>query len=175
MNVAVTIMQAIDWTKYDLEGWLYQFGAWMRSASGVCGRSVNPIAVAMDEAVMKRKQKISSDMQKQIIADYMAGDFDVPRPKASKTVCEITDNEARAVQRLVLDMQGRSDVLDGWLSTVVNRYFYGNSIASMVNPRRSLMDTKFDLKCGLAAIHCKYPFITYKFKEPAEAEGGSKV
>ncbi|MDQ8954552.1 hypothetical protein RFH42_16505 [Acinetobacter rudis] len=177
MNTAVTIMQAVDWSKYDLEGWLYQFGAWMRSASGVCGRSVNPIAVAMDEAVKKRKYKMKPEMQKQIIADYMSGDLVVPRPKGNKTVCEITDNEARAVQRLILDMQGQSDVLDGWLHSIIDRYFYGCSIANMVNHTRTLMETKFDLKCGLAALHCKYPFIVFKLEDISDdtADEGSSV
>ena len=35
MNAAVNhIMQTTDWTKYSLEEWLYQFGAWMYSNSG---------------------------------------------------------------------------------------------------------------------------------------------
>jgi len=167
MNAAVTIMQAMDWQKYDLEGWLYQFGAWMSSSSGVGGRSVNPIAIAMDEAVKKSKSKGVTGKE-QIIADWLNDEAPIPKVKKSQVCCEITDNEARAVQRLILDMQGRSEVLDGWLSTVISRYFYGSSIANMVNPTRSLMDTKFDLKCGLAAIHCKYPFIPYKFEQPED-------
>ena len=171
MNAAVTIMQAIDWNKFDLEGWLYQFGAWMRSSSGVCGRSVNPIAVAMDEAVTKRKQKMNAEMQKQIITDYLTGDFEPPKPKPSKTVCEITDNEARAVQRLVLDLQGQSDVLDGWLDAIVDRYFYVSTwpdmeVVVMVEGKPKItysqMDARFDVKCGLAALHSRYGFIQYK-------------
>jgi hypothetical protein len=38
MTAAVTIMQAVDWTRFDLEGWLYQFGAWMNTVSGTCGK-----------------------------------------------------------------------------------------------------------------------------------------
>lgn len=37
MNAAVVnqhILQSVDWTRFDLEGWLYQFGAWMLSAMG---------------------------------------------------------------------------------------------------------------------------------------------
>lgn len=32
------IMQAVDWSRFDLEGWLYQFGAWLYSQTGPCGR-----------------------------------------------------------------------------------------------------------------------------------------
>ena len=176
MNVALTIMQAVDWKKHSLEDWLYQFGAWQNSTKGTCGKSLNPIAVAMDQAVVKRKKlKLSTEKKCQIIADGMANDIDfLPSKKQTPKdiVCRINDNEARAVQRLILDMQGQSDVLDGWLDAVIDRYFYFNSWSEMVememNPvgdmvvSRTGMDAKFDVRCGLAALHVKYNFIAYK-------------
>lgn len=162
MNAAVNhIMQTVDWTRFSLEEWLYQFGAWMHSNSGTCGKSINPIAVAMDQAVKKRKQEVKG--KEQIIADWMASD-EITTVKRKGITCEITDNEARAVQRLILDMQGKSHVLDGWLDAVIDRYFYGSPISALVNESRTLMDAKFDIKCGLAAIHAKYPFIDFKSK-----------
>ncbi|WP_339352767.1 hypothetical protein [Acinetobacter beijerinckii] len=162
MNAAVNhIMQTVDWTRFSLEEWLYQFGAWMHSNSGTCGKSINPIAVAMDQAVKKRKQQIKG--KEQIIADWMTSEEGY-RQNRRKHTCEITDNEARAVQRLILDMQGKSHVLDEWLDAVIDRYFYGNPISALVNDSRTLMDAKFDIKCGLAAIHAKYPFIDFKSK-----------
>ena len=162
MNAAVNhIMQSVDWTRFSLEEWLYQFGAWMHSNSGTCGKSINPIAVAMDQAVKKRKQQVKG--KEQIIADWMASD-EVTTVKRKGITCEITDNEARAVQRLILDMQGKSHVLDEWLDAVIDRYFYGSPISALVNESRTLMDAKFDLKMGLAAIHARYPFIEYKSK-----------
>lgn len=162
MNAAVNhIMQTVDWTRFSLEEWLYQFGAWMHSNSGTCGKSINPIAVAMDQAVKKRKQQIKG--KEQIIADWISSEG-VTTVKRKGITCEITDNEARAVQRLILDMQGKSHVLDEWLDAVIDRYFYGNPISALVNESRTLMDAKFDIKCGLAAIHAKYPFIDFKSK-----------
>lgn len=162
MNAAVNhIMQTVDWTRFSLEEWLYQFGAWMHSNSGTCGKSINPIAVAMDQAVKKRKHQVKG--KEQIIADWMVSEEGY-RQNRRKHTCEITDNEARAVQRLILDMQGKSDVLDEWLDAVIDRYFYGNPISALVNESRTLMDAKFDIKCGLAAIHAKYPFIDFKSK-----------
>lgn len=162
MNAAVNhIMQSVDWTRFSLEEWLYQFGAWMHSNSGTCGKSINPIAIAMDQAVKKRKQQVKG--KEQIIADWMASD-EITTVKRKGITCEITDNEARAVQRLILDMQGKSHVLDGWLDAVIDRYFYGSPISALVNESRTLMDVKFDIKCGLAAIHAKYPFIDFKSK-----------
>lgn len=162
MNAAVNhIMQNVDWTRFSLEEWLYQFGAWMHSNSGTCGKSINPIAVAMDQAVKKRKQQIKG--KEQIIADWISSEG-VTTVKRKGITCDITDNEARAVQRLILDMQGKSHVLDEWLDAVIDRYFYGNPISALVNESRTLMDAKFDLKMGLAAIHARYPFIEYKSK-----------
>ena len=49
MNAAVTIMQITDWSKYCLEDWLYQFGAWMHSNSGTCGKSIKGKGVKADD------------------------------------------------------------------------------------------------------------------------------
>lgn len=165
MNAAVNhIMQTVDWNRFSLEEWLYQFGAWMHSNSGTCGKSINPIVVAMDQAVVRRKKfKLGVKKQRQVIADYMISEQTTLKGRG-KVACEITDNEARAVQRLILDMQGKSHVLDEWLDAVIDRYFYGNPISALVNESRTLMDAKFDLKMGLAAIHARYPFIEYKSK-----------
>lgn len=172
MNAAVNhIMQTVDWTRFSLEEWLYQFGAWMHSNSGTCGKSINPIAVAMDQAVVRRKKfKLGVRKQRQVIADYMISEQTTLKGRG-KVTCDITDNEARAVQRLILDMQGKSHVLDEWLDAVIDRYFYGNSWPNMVikvgrvdNPTilRSEMDARSDVKCGLAALHSRYNFIPYK-------------
>lgn len=172
MNAAVNhIMQNVDWTRFSLEEWLYQFGAWMHSNSGTCGKSINPIAVAMDQAVVRRKKfKLGVRKQRQVIADYMISEQTTLKGRG-KVTCDITDNEARAVQRLILDMQGKSHVLDEWLDAVIDRYFYGNSWPNMVikvgpvdNPTilRSEMDSRSDVKCGLAALHSRYSFIKYK-------------
>ena len=82
------------------------------------------------------------------------------------------DNEARAVQRLILDMQGKSHILDEWMDALIKRYFYNNSWSEMVvtqmNPVGdqiviySQNDARADVKCGLAALHSRYSFIPYK-------------
>lgn len=165
MNAAVQqqhILQAVDWSRFTLEEWLYQFGAWMNSVSGTRGRSVNPIAVAMDQAVVKRKQqkKLPEAENSQIIANYFTVQ-DRPKRNRSSIVCQIDDNEARAVQKLILDIQGQSEILDDWMDAVISRYFYGNSWSQMVTENRSQNDARSDVKCGLAALHSRYGFIAY--------------
>ena len=175
MNAMVkvqNIMQAVDWSKHSLEEWLYQFGAWMNSVAGVCGNSVNPIAVAMDQAVVKQKiAKLTEQQKKEIIAAHFL-DNEKPKLTRSSITCLIDDNEARAVQRLILDMQGQSKIMDGWMDAIICRYFYGNSWSQMVkwamNPVGDMVkmysenDARADVKCGLAALHCRYKFIEYK-------------
>ena len=166
------IMQAVDWSKHSLEEWLYQFGAWMNSVSGVCGNSVNPIAVAMDQAVVKQKiAKLTEDQKREVIATHFL-DSEKPKLTRSNITCLIDDNEARAVQRLILDMQGQSEIMDEWMDAIICRYFYGNSWSQMVkwemNPVGDMVkmysenDARADVKCGLAALHCRYKFIEYK-------------
>ena len=175
MNAMVkvqNIMQAVDWSKHSLEEWLYQFGAWMNSVSGTCGNSVNPIAVAMDQAVVKQKlAKLTEQQKKEIIAAHFL-DSEKPKLTRSNITCLIDDNEARAVQRLILDMQGQSEIMDEWMDVIICRYFYGNSWSQMVkwemNPVGDMVkmysenDARADVKCGLAALHCRYKFIEYK-------------
>lgn len=165
MNAAVQqqhILQAVNWSRFNLEEWLYQFGAWMNSVSGTRGRSVNPIAVAMDQAVVKRKQqkKLTEADESQIIANYFTSE-DKPKRNRSSIVCQIDDNEARAVQKLILDVQGQSEMLDDWMDAVISRYFYGNSWSQMVTENRSQNDARSDVKCGLAALHSRYGFISF--------------
>lgn len=154
------ILQAVDWSRFDLEGWLYQFGAWLYTNTSHSGKSVNPIAVAMDNAVkLKKYKKLSAEQKLMIVAGYMLDEFEQPKPRKTRLTCEINDNEARAVQRLILDLQGQSEILDDWMDAVISRYFYSCSWPEMVTPERTQNDARSDVKCGLAALHCKYGFI----------------
>ncbi|MFT4020054.1 MAG: hypothetical protein QM666_00890 [Acinetobacter sp.] len=159
------VMQSVDWTRFDLEGWLYQFGAWMdqESFTGIpSGAYSNPIASAMVQAEKQRRVKrLGKKKQREIIANYFVTDLTAFRQRKSKTKCQIDDNEARAVQRLVLDLLGRSEIMDEWMEAIIDRYFRGCSWSEMVTPLKTGMDVKYDVRCGLAALHCKYGFIGY--------------
>jgi len=96
-----------------------------------------------------------------ISSGYLTGDYVLPKPRKTKMTCEIDDNEARAVQRLVLDLQGQSEVLDDWMDAIIGRYFYSSSWSEMVTDERSQLDARMDVKCGLAALHSRYGFIEY--------------
>lgn len=160
------ILQTVDWSRFDLEGWLYQFGAWMSNVSGTCGKSINPIAVAMDTAVKAQKiKKMAKEKQQQIIADYLTGDFEPPKTTRTKLTCQIDDNEARAVQRLILDLQGQSEIIDEWIDAIICRYFYNNSWSEMITPERTQNEARSDVKCGLAVLHSRYGFIHFTLRK----------
>ncbi|MEN8410879.1 hypothetical protein ABFP33_12970 [Acinetobacter bereziniae] len=156
------ILQTVDWSRFDLEGWLYQFGAWLYTNTGPTGKSVNPIAIAMDNAVKEKKyKKLSPEQRLKIITGYLMEDIGQAKPRKTRLTCEINDNEARAVQRLILDLQGQSEILDDWMDAVISRYFYGNSWPEMVTNERTQNDARSDVKCGLAALHSRYAYIKY--------------
>lgn len=77
--------------------------------------------------------------------------------------CDITDDEARAVQRLVLDVINGTDseALLDWMQVIISRYFNDRSWAELETPDRIVMDAKYDVRCGLAVLHVRYPFIQY--------------
>ena len=159
------ILQAVDWSRFDLEGWLYQFGAWLYTNTGPSGKSVNPIAIAMENAVkVKKYKKLSSEQRLKIITGYLMEDLGQAKPRKTRLTCEINDNEARAVQRLILDLQGQSEILDDWMDAVISRYFYSCSWSEMVTEKRTGVDAKFEVRCGLAVLHSRYVFIKFRKK-----------
>lgn len=158
MNTAVHIMQTVDWSKYDLPDWLRQCGAWQRSCrSGQYSDS--PIAIAMKKAQVRVKKK---DRAK-LIAYYLCDAQGVQQAIRHKVSCQITDDEARAVQRLVLDIINGTDsetTLE-WMEVIISRYFHDRSWAELKTENRTVMDAKYDVRCGLAALHVRYSFIRY--------------
>jgi len=153
MNAAVKtqhIMQTVDWSRFDLEGWLYQFHAW----SG--GRT----ATARSMIKVPNFKKMTQVQREEVLSEYMLLQKE-SNAKHINTICKIDDNEARAVQRLIFDMQGRSEILDDWLNAVIYRYFLNLKWPEMVNKNRTQHDARMDVKCGLAALHSQYGFIKY--------------
>ncbi|USP42182.1 hypothetical protein [Acinetobacter sp. XS-4] len=151
------VMQTMDWSKYDLPGWLSQCGAWQRSCRNSY-RSSNPIAVAMKKA----KVRLSKAQRAKLIAYYLCEE-EQPKIKRHKMTCDITDNEARAIQRLVLDVINGTDseALLDWMQVIISRYFNDRSWSQLETPDRTVMDAKYDVRCGLAVLHVRYPFIQY--------------
>jgi hypothetical protein len=155
----MTIMQAVDWSKYDLPEWLRQFGYWQGAMIRFGGSSENPLLGAIKRAKLRLKK---GDREK-IIAQYLCDENFYEKNSKKPNVCMITDDEARAVQRLVIDVLDGcdSEAMLEWMDAIVDRYFNQKSWAELANQNRTAMDAKYDVRCGLAALHNRYQFIKY--------------
>lgn len=109
----------------------------------------------------RRLKRLGKKKQREIIANYFVIESKPFRNSKFKTKYQIDNNEARAVQRLVLDLMGQSEVMDEWMDAIIDRYFCGQSWPEMVRQDRSRSDVLSDVKCGLALLHCRYGFVIY--------------
>lgn len=168
MNVAVQqhIMQVVDWSKYDLQDWLKQCGLWMNS----CSRDKSSLGQnSIYQAMKQAKVRIAKQDREKVIALYMCSEEEREK-KRINTTCLISDDEARAVQKLVCDVikSTTSTIQLTWMYAIIDCYFERLSWSKMVTPYRTGMDAKNDVRCGLAVIHTRNPFIKYtqgKIKE----------
>jgi hypothetical protein len=100
----------------------------------------------------KAKVRISKINEEKLIAYYIC---DEKLRINRNTCCEIKDDEARAVQHLILDVLNRANtkVLIDWMSVLISRYFHGRSWSELKTPTRTVMDAKYDVHCGLTVFH----------------------
>ena len=95
MNAAVTIMQATDWSKFSTEDWFRQFGAWMNGDTETKKLVYKSLPT----------RKLTQHQREELIAKYMSDEGFREQRLRKGVVCQITDNEARAFQRIVLDIR----------------------------------------------------------------------
>lgn len=67
------------------------------------------------------------------------------------------------MQRLILDVINNtaSEALLEWTDVIICRYFERDSWAKLQTPGRTVMEAKYDIRCGLAVLYYRYPFIKY--------------
>ncbi|MFW1807608.1 hypothetical protein [Acinetobacter ursingii] len=158
MNAAVTIMQAMDWKKYSFEGWCRQLGAWINGDNET---------MVMVVKTMPTK-RITQKQRERLLAMYMADEQLKDRLCVQRkgTCCELNDNEARAIQRLITDIQlVEDDILQEWISSIWSHHVMGNSLRDIAKSNdTSVNQIRQDLKCGLAYIksrHSQFEFETF--------------
>ena len=123
MTAAVTIMQATDWSKYSFEEWCRQLGAWINGDNET---------MVMVVKTMPTK-RITQQQRERLLAMYMSDETLRDRlcVRRKGTCCQLDCNEARAIQRLFLDIQLVEDViLQEWISSIWSHYVIGNSLFS---------------------------------------------
>lgn len=159
MNSKLHIMQGVDWSKYDLPEWLRQFGYWQGAVIRFGGSTENPLVGAIKKQNLDLRKGIGK--RSLLIISVMKI---LSRSNLKPNVCLITDDEARAVQRLIIDILDgcTSEAMLDWMDAIIERYFNQKSWTQLVTPERTAMDAKYDVRCGLAALHNRYQFIRYK-------------
>ncbi|MDQ9022769.1 hypothetical protein RFI02_16815 [Acinetobacter sichuanensis] len=156
MNVALTIMQAVDWKKYSFEEWCRQLGAWINGDNETMVRVVKTMPT----------KRITQQQREKLLAMYMndAELKDRLCVRRKGTCCELDSNEARAIQRLFLDIQLIEDeILQEWVSSIWSHFVMGNSLRDIARSNEtSVHQIRQDLKCGLAFIKCRHSHFSFE-------------
>lgn len=94
----------------------------------------------MVQAEKQRRLKwLGKKQQREIIANYFVSESDPFSKTKSKTQCQIDDNEARAVQQLVLDLMEHSEVMNEWMRLLIVTSMGGHRLRWLENNVRSQM------------------------------------
>lgn len=149
MNAAVTIMQAVDWSRFSTEDWFRQFGAWMNGDTETKKMIYKTIPT----------RKLSQKEREDLIAQYMSDDsFKEPKLRRG-VVCQISDNEARAFQRIILDIrQIDSEPLQDWMDAIWQVCVENRKLREVAEIyETSTIQIRQDMKCALAFLAGRYP------------------
>ncbi|MEJ5136961.1 MULTISPECIES: hypothetical protein [Acinetobacter] len=149
MNAAVTIIQATDWTRFSTEDWFRQFGAWMNGDTETKRLVYKTIPT----------KKLTQKQREDLIAQYLRDEnFKEPQLRRG-VVCNISDNEARAFQRIILDIrQIESESLQDWVDVVWQIFVENRKLREVAQMyETSTIQIRQDMKCALAFISGRYP------------------
>lgn len=145
------ILQAVDWSKYSFEEWCRQLGAWLNGDTETMVKIVK---------IMPTK-RITQKQREKLMAMYMSDETlkDRLSTRRKGTCCQLNDNEARAIHRLILDLQSIDDeVLQEWIGAIWWHYVMGESIRDIAKSNETYgSQIQQDIKCGLAFIKSRYP------------------
>lgn len=89
------------------------------------------------------------------------------------TCCELDNNEARAIQKLLIDLQSTDDeVVQEWIGAIWWHYVMGESIRDIAKSNDTyIAQIQQDIKCGLAFIKSRYPhFQIEKFTKSVDKD-----
>lgn len=159
MNAMVTIMQATDWSKYSFEDWCRQFGAWMNGDNETMTMVVKTMPT----------KRITQKQREQLLAMYLKDENlkDRLRVKRRGTCCQIDDNEARAIHKLLIDIQNIDDeIVQEWVSAIWSHYVMSDTLRDIAEGSdTSVLQIRQDIKCGLAFIKSRYPRFSFDMFE----------
>ncbi|WP_171492349.1 hypothetical protein [Acinetobacter nosocomialis] len=151
MNMAAQqhILQAVNWSKYSTEDWFRHFGAWINGDSERKQKFYKSIPT----------KKLTKKQREILLAQYL-NDENFKEPSFHKGIsCQINDNEARAFQRIILDLRKyESEILQEWLDVIWCVYVDDTKLRKAAALfETSTIQIRQDMKCGLAFISGRYP------------------
>jgi len=152
MNMPVQhILQAVDWSKYSFEEWCRQLGAWLNGDTETMVKIVKTMPT----------KRITQKQREKLMAMYMSDETLKDRlcTRRKGTCCQLNDNEARAIHRLLIDLQSIDDeILQEWIGAIWWHYVMGESIRDIAKSNDTYgSQIQQDIKCGLAFIKSRYP------------------
>lgn len=156
MGVAVaTIMQTTDWSRFSFEEWCRQLGAWINGDNET---------MVMIVKTMPTK-RITQKQREALMAMYMKDEQikDRLRVRREGTCCQLDDNEARAIHKLIMDIQSIDDeIVQEWIGAIWSHYVLDDSIRDIAASSDTYVaQIQQDIKCGLAFIKSRYPHFTF--------------
>lgn len=149
MNTVATIMQTTDWSKFSTEDWFRQFGAWINGSTENKRKFYKCLNV----------KKLTQKQREDLLVLYM-NDVEFKEPQHRRgIVCQITDNEARAFQRIVLDIRAiESEPLQEWMDAIWQVCVEDKKLREVAEMfETSTIQLRQDTKCALAFISGRYP------------------
>lgn len=150
MNAA-TIMQTTNWSRFSVEDWFRQFGAWMNGDSERITHIVKTIPI----------KKLNDKEREALLAKYMANEECIDRLRVDRrgVRCQISDNEARAIQRIIIELRSiENEIVSDWVEALWSHYVMGDSLREVADRKdTSVLQIRQDMKCGVAFILGRYP------------------
>ncbi|MFW1705922.1 hypothetical protein [Acinetobacter baumannii] len=155
MPVQQHILQAVDWSKYSFEEWCRQLGAWLNGDTETMVKIVKTMPT----------KRITQKQREKLMAMYMSDETLKDRLciRRKGTCCQLNDNEARAIHKILLDLQSIDDeVLQEWIGSIWWHYVMGESIRDIAKSNNTYgSQIQQDIKCGLAFIKSRYPHFQF--------------
>lgn len=156
MPVQQHILQAVDWSRFSFEEWCRQLGAWLNGDTETMVKIVKTMPT----------KRITQKQREKLIAMYMSDENLKDRLciRRKGTCCELNDNEARAIHRLIIDIKLIEDhILQEWISAIWLHHVMGNSLRDIAQSNdTSVNQIRQDLKCGMAYIKSRNPHFRFE-------------
>ncbi|EPF6035591.1 hypothetical protein KG212_003669 [Acinetobacter baumannii] len=168
MPVQQHILQAVDWSRFSFEEWCRQLGAWLNGDTETMVKIVKTMPT----------KRITQKQREKLMAMYMSDENLKDRLciRRKGTCCQLNDNEARAIHRLMLDLQSIEDeVVQEWIGAIWWHFVMGESIRDIAKSNNTYgSQIQQDIKCGLAFIKSRYPHFQFdKFIKTVVVENQS--